>query len=90
MIAARAHAILGSLREWIVECTEYERRMAPYSEVDNGPLMDCLGELTHKLTQVGAMTEHAKLYAIKCETEARLREQEDQQKDEDADGERPE
>ena len=77
----------------IQKSVTYARRMySSYSEVDNGYLAGALDHLTRSLTTVGEDAEYVRLHALACQTEAKLREEKDQQnhpvKDDEAEDER--
>ena len=64
----------------IRQFVEHARRMySSCSDVDNGCLADALDELSRSLATVGGYAEFVHLHAIRCKTEAELREQEGQQ-----------
>lgn len=68
----------------IRQFTEYARRMdSSYSDVDNGYLAGALDDLTRSLATVGEDAQYVRLHAIRCQTEAELREKQDKQNDED-------
>ena len=60
----------------------YARRMySSMSEVDNGYLAGALEDLSRTLVAVGEDAECVHLHAIRCQTEATLREKEHQPED---------
>ena len=64
----------------IKQFVEYARRMySAYSDVDNGYLAGALDNLTRSLATVGEDAQYVQLHAIRCQTEATLREKETQQ-----------
>ena len=68
----------------IKQFVEYARRMySSYSDVDNGYLAGALDNLTRSLATVGEDAQYVQLHAIRCQTEAELREKQDKQNDED-------
>lgn len=90
-IATQTDSLVKYANGAVKRAITYARRMySSMSEVDNDYLANALDSLSRTLVAVGEDAECVHLHALRCQTEAELREQEDQQEDEEADGERPE
>ena len=81
-IATQSAAFVGYASGAVKISAEYARRMASsMSVVDNCYLADALDVLSRSLVAVGEDAERVRLRAIRCQTEAMLRENEDQPED---------
>ena len=77
-IACDATKIVTDVSDAIVQFTKYMRRMYMCSDADNSFLAGALENMTRSLANLGSDVERVRLYTLSCETEADLREQEDQ------------
>lgn len=79
-IAAQSAALVKYAEGAIKRSVEYTRRMfSSMSTVDNDYLADALHDLSSSLVAVGEDAERVRLRAFRCQTEAMLREKEDQE-----------
>lgn len=81
-IVAQTDSLVKYATGAVKRAITYARRMySSMSEVDNGYLADALEDLSRTLVTVGEDAECVHLHAIRCQTEAALREKEHQPED---------
>ena len=81
-IANQSDALVKYATAAVKRSVTYARRMySSMSEVDNGYLAGALDDLSRSLVTVGEDAERVLLHAIRCQTEATLREKKHQQED---------
>ena len=81
-IANQTDSLVKYANAAVKRAITYARRMySSMSEVDNGYLANALDNLSRTLVAVGKDAECVHLHAIRCQTEATLREKEHQPED---------